>query len=161
MLLLFIYNKLSNLTYFLFGVFVSGFNPVCQGSMPAENAKRLVVPAKTECFRIGGKRHGQRCIRNSISKLKGRKMNRHKVKRNEFRLENGVAVNIEYWTDATTIHVAAFDADGHQVSLAKYAASVDAADDLTPERQEALIDSLANALEYALIRNPGLHVRQR
>lgn len=88
-------------------------------------------------------------------------MNRHKVKRNEFRLENGVAANIEYWADSTTIHVAAFDADAHQVSLAKYTACVDAADDLTAERQDALIDSLANALEYALIRNPELHVRKR
>ena len=87
-------------------------------------------------------------------------MNRHKTKRNEFRLENGVAVNIEYWADSTAVHVAAFDADGHQASLAAYHASVDAADDLNPQLQEALIDSLANALEYALIRNPELHVRK-
>jgi hypothetical protein len=88
-------------------------------------------------------------------------MTRHKVKRNEFRLENGVAVSIEFWTDPTSVHVAAFDADKHQASLAEYHASVGAAGDLTPELQEALIDSLANALEYALIRNPELHVRKR
>jgi hypothetical protein len=45
--------------------------------------------------------------------------------------------------------------------VAAYRASVDNADELTPERQEALVDSLANALEYALIRNPELHVRKR
>lgn len=88
-------------------------------------------------------------------------MSRHKVKRNEFRLGNGVAVSIEYWTDATSVHVAAFDTDKHQVSLAEYQASVAAADALSPQLQEALIDSLANALEYALIRNPELHVRKR
>lgn len=85
-------------------------------------------------------------------------MNRHKVNRNEFRLENGAAVNIKYWTDPTMIHVAAFDTDGHQISLATYTASVNSADDLNPQRQEALIDSLSNALEYALIRNPELHI---
>jgi len=88
-------------------------------------------------------------------------MTRHKVNRNEFRLENGAAVNIEYWTDSTAVHVAAFGADGHQISLAAYTASVDTADDLSPELQEALIDSLANALEYALVRKPGLLVRKR
>lgn len=88
-------------------------------------------------------------------------MTRHKVNRNEFRLENGATVNIEYWTDATAVHVAAFGADGRQISLAAYSASVDTADNLSPELQGALIDSLANALEYALIRNPELHVRKR
>ncbi len=88
-------------------------------------------------------------------------MTRHKLNRNEFRLANGAMVNIEYWTDATTVHVAAFDPDKHQASLAEYHASVPAADDLTPTRQAALIDSLANALEYALIRNPELHIRKR
>ena len=88
-------------------------------------------------------------------------MTRHKVKRNEFRLESGAAVSIEYWADTTAIHVAAFDVDGHQASMAVYHASVGAPDDLSPELQEALIDSLANALEYALIRNPELHVRKR
>ena len=88
-------------------------------------------------------------------------MSRHKTNRNEFRLENGVAVNIEYWTDSTAVHVAAFDMDVHQISLAAYQASVDTADDLNPQLQEALIDSLSNALEYALIRNPELHIRKR
>lgn len=88
-------------------------------------------------------------------------MTRHKVKRNEFRLENGPVVNLEYWTDATSVQVAAFDAAGHQVSSAVYRASVDAADELTPELQEALIDSLANALEYALVRKPEHLVRKR
>ncbi len=88
-------------------------------------------------------------------------MTRHKLNRNEFRLSNGAMVNIEYWTDATAVHVAAFDADKHQVSVAEYHASVPNAGDLTPKLQEALIDSLANALEYALIRNPELHVRKR
>jgi hypothetical protein len=88
-------------------------------------------------------------------------MTRHKVKRNEFRLESGPVVNLEYWTDATSVHVAAFDADGRQASAAVYHASVDAADELTPDRQEALIDSLANALEYALVRKPELLERKR
>ncbi len=88
-------------------------------------------------------------------------MTRHKVKRNEFRLENGPVVNLEFWTDSTSVNVAAFDADGRQASRAVYRASLDSIDDLTPERQDALVDSLANALEYALIRNPELHVRKR
>lgn len=88
-------------------------------------------------------------------------MTRHKVNRNEFRLENGAAVNIEYWTDSKKVHVAAFDTDKRQISVAEYHASVEAADDLNPQLQKALIDSLANALEYALIRNPELHVRKR
>jgi hypothetical protein len=88
-------------------------------------------------------------------------MTRHKLNRNEFRLENGTAVNIEYWTDSTKVHVAAFGTDGHQISVAAYSASVDTADDLKPGLKDALIDSLANALEYALIRNPELHVRKR
>lgn len=88
-------------------------------------------------------------------------MTRHKLNRNEFRLENGAVVNIEYWTDATKVHVAAFGTDGHQISVATYQAYVDAADDLNPQRKEALLDSLANALEYALIRKPELHVRKR
>ena len=87
-------------------------------------------------------------------------MNRHRVKRNEFRLGDGAAVSIEYWTDPTTVCVAAFGTDGHQISHAVYQASVDTANDLHSQRQEALIDSLANALEYALIRNPELHVRK-
>jgi len=88
-------------------------------------------------------------------------MTRHKVKRNEFRLGSGVGVSIEYWTDATTASVAAFGTDGRQVSRAVYQASVGSADEFTPEVQKAMIDSLANALEYALIRNPELHVRNR
>lgn len=88
-------------------------------------------------------------------------MTRHKVKRNEFRLESGVAVSIEYWTDAMSVHVAAFDTDGHQISVAAYQASVERPEDFTPQRQEALIDSLSNAIEYALIRNPELHIRKR
>lgn len=88
-------------------------------------------------------------------------MTRHKVKRNEFRLENGSAVSIEYWTGSNTVHVAAFDTDKHRISQAEYQATVDTSDDLTPERQKALVDSLANALEYALARNPELHVRDR
>jgi hypothetical protein len=85
-------------------------------------------------------------------------MSRHKTNRNEFRLENGAMVNIEYWTDPTSVHDAAFDADGHQASLAAYQASIDNADDMNPGLQAAQVDSLANALEYALIRNPELHV---
>ena len=45
-------------------------------------------------------------------------MSRHKLNRNEFRLENGATVSIEYWTDATRVHVAAFDTAGHQISQA-------------------------------------------
>lgn len=87
-------------------------------------------------------------------------MSRHKVNRNEFRLENGSTVSIEYWTDPAKVHVAAFDTGGHQISLATYSASVGSADELSTKRREALIDSLANALEYALIRNPELHIRK-
>jgi hypothetical protein len=88
-------------------------------------------------------------------------MNRHKVKRNEFRLENGAEVSIEYWTDPTTVRVAAFGTDGHQISNAVYQASVDGGDALKPQLQESLIDSLANALEYELINHPDIHVRKR
>ena len=88
-------------------------------------------------------------------------MNHHRIKRNEFRLDSGAAVSIEYWNDPTAVHVAAFDTDGHQVSFAAYHAAVGTAADLSPQLQEALTDSLANALEYALIRNPDLHVRKR
>ena len=92
---------------------------------------------------------------------KGFKMTRHRVKRNEFRLENGAKVTVEYWTDSTTVNVAAFDADGNQASIAVYQASVDAVDSSNSEIQEALIDSLANALEYALIRKPDLCLRKQ
>ena len=88
-------------------------------------------------------------------------MNRHRVKRNEFRLGSGAMVSIEYWVDSTAVHVAAFDVDGHQASLAVYHASVDTADNFHPQIQGALIDSLANALEYGLTRNPEFHVRKR
>ncbi len=88
-------------------------------------------------------------------------MSRHKVKRNDFRLGDGSAVTIEYWINSTTVHVAAFDTDKHQISAAEYSASVAVADDLTPELKEALVDSLANALEYALIRKPEVLVRKR
>lgn len=88
-------------------------------------------------------------------------MTRHKLNRNEFRLGNGATVNIEYWTDATKVHVAAFGADGHQISLVTYQATVDSADNLSSELQESLINSLANALEYELMNNPELHVRKR
>lgn len=88
-------------------------------------------------------------------------MTRHKINRNEFRLGNGAKVNIEYWTDATKVHVAAFGADGHQISLATYQGSVGTAADLSSELQESLINSLANALEYDLTNNPELHVRKR
>jgi hypothetical protein len=88
-------------------------------------------------------------------------MNRHKVKRNEFRLEDGAAVSIEYWTDPTNVRVAAFGTDGHQISRAVYAASVDSADASNPQVQESLIDSLANALEYDLINHPDIHIRKR
>jgi hypothetical protein len=95
------------------------------------------------------------------SKKRSSKMDRHKVKRNEFRLGDGESVNIEYWTDPTTVSVAAFGADGHQISLAVYRASVDSADALKPQIQASLIDSLANALEYALINHPELQLLKR
>ena len=88
------------------------------------------------------------------------KMTRHRVKRNDFRLGNGATVTVEYWTDSTNVHVAAFDADGHQASVAVYHAYVDAADNFSPQIQDALIDSLANALEYALIKRPELCLRK-
>ena len=49
----------------------------------------------------------------------------------------------------------------HQISTVEFHASTGSADDLNPELQEALIDSLANALEYALIRKPELYLRKR
>ena len=85
---------------------------------------------------------------------------RHRVKRNEFRLGSGAKVTIEYWVDSTNVHVAAFDANGHQASIATYHAYVDAADPFSPQVQEALVDSLANALEYALIKRPELCLRK-
>lgn len=85
-------------------------------------------------------------------------MTRHKIKRNEFRLGNGAMVNIDYWTDAKSASVAAFDMNGNQVSRAVYHASVGDPAEFGPDVQKALIDSLANALEYALTRNPDLHV---
>jgi hypothetical protein len=88
-------------------------------------------------------------------------MNHHRVKRNEFRLGDGAAVTIEYWTDPTTVSVAAFGTDGHQKSAAVYRATVDNGDALTAQVQESLIDSLANALEYDLTNHPELHVRKR
>jgi hypothetical protein len=42
-----------------------------------------------------------------------------------------------------------------------YPASVTEPADFGPDVQKALIDSLANALEYALSRNPDLHVVSR
>ena len=87
-------------------------------------------------------------------------MTRHKVNRNEFRLDNGASVNIEYCTDSKAVHVAAFDTDKRQISTAEFHASIDSGDELNPELQKALIDSLANALEYALIRKPELHLRK-
>ncbi len=88
-------------------------------------------------------------------------MTRHKVKRNEFRLGSGAMVSIEYWTDGKSASVAAFDTSGNQASRAVYHASVADPADFGPEVQKAMIDSLANALEYALIRNPELHVLSR
>jgi hypothetical protein len=88
-------------------------------------------------------------------------MTRHKVNRNDFRLENGASVNIEYWTDARAVHVAAFDTDKHKISTAEYHASIDDGVELDPQLQAALVDSLANALEYALIRKPELYLRKR
>lgn len=88
-------------------------------------------------------------------------MNRHRVKRNEFRLGDGSAVSIEYWTDPKTVRLAAFDVDGHQISLAVYQASVDSADAIDTQAQQSLIDSMANALEYDLINHPEIHVRKR
>lgn len=88
-------------------------------------------------------------------------MNRHRIKRNEFRLGNGATVGIESWTDPTSVHVAAFDTDGHQISLAAYTASIDGADHFSPQIQTALIDSLANALEYDLMNHPEIHIRKR
>jgi hypothetical protein len=88
-------------------------------------------------------------------------MGHHKVKRNEFRLDSGAKVSIEYWVNTTKICVAAFDTDGHQISRAAYHADVENAADLSPELQESLIGSLANALEYELINHPELSIRTR
>ncbi len=88
-------------------------------------------------------------------------MTRHRVKRNEFRLANGSTVNIEYWTDAKTVSVAAFDTNGRQATVATYQGAVDTADDLSPQIQASLIDSLANTLEYDLINKPELLIRTR
>lgn len=88
-------------------------------------------------------------------------MNRHRLKRNEFRLGDGSAVSIEYWTDPKNVCVAAFGTDGHQVSTAIYKASANNTDTFNAEAQESLIDSLANALEYDLTNHPEIHVRKR
>lgn len=88
-------------------------------------------------------------------------MNHHRVKRNEFRLGDGSAVTIEYWADSTSVSVAAFGTDGHQKSAAIYRATVDSAESLAPPVQGALVDSLANALEYDLMNHPEIHVRRR
>ena len=88
-------------------------------------------------------------------------MNHHRVKRNNFRLGNGTTVTIESWIHSTIAHVAAFDADGHQISVATYQAHVDNPDLFTPEAQQSLIDSLAAQLEYDLINIPELHIRKR
>jgi hypothetical protein len=88
-------------------------------------------------------------------------MSRHRIKRNEFRLDSGAVVSIEYWIDSTTASVAAYDADGHQISLSVYHASVDNADDFTQQAQDALVSSLANMLEYDLMNHPEIYVRPR
>lgn len=88
-------------------------------------------------------------------------MNHHRMKRNDFRLGDGAAVSIEYWTNATSASVAAFGADGHQISSAVYQASVESADAFKAQMQESLVNSLANALEYDLINHPELHIRKR
>lgn len=85
----------------------------------------------------------------------------HRVKRNDFRLGDGRTVTIESWANQTTVHVAAFGSDGHQISLATYQAHVDNADLFTAETQASLIASLAAQLEYDLINSPELHVRKR
>ncbi len=85
----------------------------------------------------------------------------HRLKRNDFRLGNGTTVTIEHWVNASTVHVAAFAPDGHQISLATYQAHVDDASLLTPTAQSSLVDSLATQLEYDLMNHPELHVRKR
>ncbi len=85
----------------------------------------------------------------------------HRLKRNDFRLKDGATVTIEHWVNASTVHVAAFGADGHQISLATYQAHVDNANLFTREAQDSLIGSLAAQLEYDLVNNPELHVRKR
>jgi hypothetical protein len=88
-------------------------------------------------------------------------MTRHKLMRNEFRLEDDTVVSIEYWADAHKVQVAAFDATGRQITRATYQAALDPDDQLTPELQETLVNSLANALEYGLINHPDIHLRKR
>jgi len=88
-------------------------------------------------------------------------LTRHRVKRNDFRLADGTTVTVEYWIDSTTVHVAAFDADGHQASIAVYQASVGIDDNFDSQIQEALLDSMANTLEYDLINKPELCLRKR
>lgn len=85
----------------------------------------------------------------------------HRQKRNDYRLKDGTAVTIEQWTNGTTVNVAAFGADGHQLSLATYQAHVDDTRLFTAAAQDALVGSLAAQLEYDLINNPELHVRKR
>lgn len=85
----------------------------------------------------------------------------HRTKRNDFRLGDGTVITIESWIHSTTAHVAAFGADGHQISLATYQAHVDNPDLFTPETQQSLIDSLATQLEYDLINHPELHIQRR
>ncbi len=88
-------------------------------------------------------------------------MMHHRLKRNDYRLKDGTTVTIEQWANGTTVNVAAFGTDGHQISLATYQAHVDDARLFTAEAQDALVGSLAAQLEYDLINNPDLHVRKR
>ena len=88
-------------------------------------------------------------------------MTHHRTKRNDFRLPDGRTVTIESWAHGTTASVAAFGADGHQISTATYQAHVENPDLFTPEAQASLVDSLATQLEYDLTNNPELHVRKR
>lgn len=85
----------------------------------------------------------------------------HRIKRNDFRLADGTVATIESWIHSTTAHVAAFDTDGHQISVATYQAHLEDPNLFTPETQKSLINSLAAQLEYDLINNPELHIRKR
>jgi hypothetical protein len=88
-------------------------------------------------------------------------MNHHRIRRNEFRLDDGRTVTIEAWTHGTTASTAAFDSDGHQISTATYQAHMDNPDQFTSEAQASLIDSLAAQLEYDLINKSELLLRTR
>lgn len=81
----------------------------------------------------------------------------HRVLYKSLTLPPSERVGIKYWSEGSRIYVAAFDADGRQVSAAKYSAEVEIADDFYAALLASLIESLAGTVENDLLMNPKLH----